>query len=86
MPDFKRIYRIILVLLVLSSRKVGAQSASAGTSQMTFTTVLPLVFYSPETSLGLRFLLNEEEQVQLRCDIGLGGDQLGFYFTVNDAF
>jgi len=36
--------------------------------------------------LGLRFLLNEAERVQLRCDIGLGGDQLGFYFTVNDAF
>lgn len=36
--------------------------------------------------LGLRFLLNEAEQVQLRCDVGLGGDKLGFYFTVNDAF
>lgn len=36
--------------------------------------------------MGLRFLLNEDERVQVRCDIGLGGDQLGFYFTVNDAF
>lgn len=35
---------------------------------------------------GLRFLLNEKEQVQVRFDVGLGGDALGYYLTFADAF
>jgi outer membrane protein assembly factor BamA len=35
---------------------------------------------------GLRYLLNKKEQVQVRFDVGLGGDDLGFYLTVGEAF
>lgn len=35
---------------------------------------------------GLRFLLNEKEQVQIRFDVGLGGDELGYYLFFSDAF
>lgn len=35
---------------------------------------------------GARFLLNKQERVQLRLDVGFGSDNIGYYFTVNDAF
>lgn len=35
---------------------------------------------------GLRFLLNKKEQLQIRFDVGLGGDVIGYYLTVGDAF
>ncbi|GAB5555606.1 MAG: BamA/TamA family outer membrane protein [Saprospiraceae bacterium] len=35
---------------------------------------------------GLRFLLNEKEQLQVRFDVGLGGDGLGYYLFFSDAF
>lgn len=42
--------------------------------------------YHLNYGLGARFLLNKQERVQLRLDVGFGGDALGYYLTVNDAF
>lgn len=36
--------------------------------------------------LGLRLTLNEMDRINLRFDVGLGGDEPNFYFTVGEAF
>lgn len=36
--------------------------------------------------LGLRFLLDPAEGIQLRLDVGFGSETPGFYFTVGEAF
>ncbi|VAX16879.1 hypothetical protein MNBD_IGNAVI01-1561 [hydrothermal vent metagenome] len=35
---------------------------------------------------GLRYILDEDEKINLRVDIGFGKDTMGFYFGVEDAF
>jgi len=36
--------------------------------------------------IGFRYILDEEEKINLRVDIGFGKDGMGFYFGVEEAF
>lgn len=42
--------------------------------------------YHVNYGAGLRFLLDPEEGIQLRLDVGFGSDQPNFYLTVGEAF
>ncbi|MEM9990403.1 MAG: BamA/TamA family outer membrane protein [Bacteroidota bacterium] len=35
---------------------------------------------------GIRFMLNEEDRVNIRLDVGVGKETLGYYLTIGEAF
>jgi outer membrane protein assembly factor BamA len=49
-------------------------------------TALALNNLKPTYGFGLRFLFNEKEKINLRCDIGFGKDTNGVYFGIEEAF
>jgi len=49
-------------------------------------TSLSLYRLKPTYGVGLRFLFNEKEKINLRCDIGFGKDTNGIYFGIEEAF
>jgi outer membrane protein assembly factor BamA len=49
-------------------------------------TSLSLHRLKPTYGVGLRFLFNEKEKINVRCDIGFGKDTNGIYFSIEEAF
>lgn len=49
-------------------------------------TALSINNLKPTYGIGLRFLFNEKENINLRCDIGFGKDNNGVYFSIEEAF
>ena len=49
-------------------------------------TALSLSDLKPTYGFGLRFLFNEKEKINLRCDVGFGKDTNGVYFGIEEAF
>jgi outer membrane protein assembly factor BamA len=49
-------------------------------------TALSIRNLKPTYGVGLRFLFNEKEKINLRCDIGFGEDTNGIYFGIEEAF
>jgi hypothetical protein len=47
-----------------------------------------LGFQAPEWSLGAggRLMLNTDERLNLRADVGFGRESYGFYVGINEAF
>jgi len=53
--------------------------------------VYPFVFYKLKVSLAfgagkLRYLLDNDEKINICVDIGFGKDTMGFYFGMEEAF
>ena len=63
----------------------GAVFASSGRVAPTYNELFAGIYHF-NYGAGVRFLLNKEELVQVRFDVGLGGDVVGYYLTVADAF
>jgi outer membrane protein assembly factor BamA len=49
-------------------------------------TKLQTKYFKPSYGIGLRFLFNKEEKINLRVDLGLGKDTSGLYFGIEEAF
>ncbi len=63
----------------------GVAFASAGRVATSFVN-LGILDYHHNVGAGLRFLLDKNNKLRLRLDVGFGSEKPAFYFTVGEAF
>ena len=83
--DKNRILGQIEYRFPISKRFAGVAFVSAGRVDSKLDQLFQSTFHY-NYGAGLRFVLDKENQLRMRLDIGLGSDKPAFYLTVGEAF